>query len=351
MSHLKNTCSAVLLLVTSTLWGQDAHLSQYYAAPQLTNPALTGVFSGSMRASSNYREQWSNIFANVPFRTFTAAADYRLNVVEDDYIGLGINALYNEAGSSQFAKTQVGLGLSYLKQLSGNRSGSEAQYLIAGAQLGLGQHQLKSGDLWFSRQYDLVKEQVNTNLGNGEQFSDQQLVSPMYLDFNAGLLWYTVLNEQTNFYIGAAAHHLNTPNISFTKNTEPLYRRFSASIGGEVGLTENLSLLPNAIWMQQGKAMQIVGGAAIRYTNHDWDEIAMRVGVASRLSNKLQNSIHQDALIISTFIEMSRINIGLSYDINTSNLANATNARGAFELSIQYIHPEEKRYPVICPKF
>ena len=194
MDNLKNINVAFLLLLSRFLFGQDAHLSQFYAAPQLANPALTGVFSGSARGSSNYREQWSNIFTNVPFRTFAAAADYRIHVMDEDYIGVGVNALYNEAGSSQFTKTQGSVGLSYLKQLSGNRNGTEAQYLIAGAQIGFGQHQLKSGELWFSRQYDLVKEQVNTGLGNGEQFPDNQLAGKTYLDFNAGVLWYTILN-------------------------------------------------------------------------------------------------------------------------------------------------------------
>ena len=334
----------------SKLVAQDAHLSQFYAAPQFTNPALTGVFKGSLRGVVNYREQWSNIFANLPFRTMLASADYRLNTVDDDYLGIGINTLYQEAGTSQFTKSTAGLSLSYLKQLSGNRTGTEAQYLIVGAQLGFGQYQIRNSDLWYRKQYDLINEKVNTNFSNGET-QIGNLSSNLFLDFNAGVLWYTILNEQTNFYIGGAMHHINSPNISLTQNNETLYRRFSANIGGEIGLTDEFSLLPSAIWMQQSVSKQIVIGSSIRYSNHDWDEMAMRFGIASRITNRLENKLHQDALIFSTFLELNRINIGISYDINTSNLTKATNSRGAFELSIQYIHPEEKKYPVSCPKF
>lgn len=350
MSKLISFISIYITLCFSNLYAQDAHLSQFYAAPQLSNPALTGVFKGSLRGIINYREQWSNIFANIPFRTLCASADYRLNTNEDDYIGMGINTLYHEAGSSQFIKTTAGISLSYLKQLSGNRSGTENQYLVGGAQLGFGNYKINNNNLWFSEQYDLINEKVNTNLSNGET-NIGNLNSNLFLDFNAGLIWYAIFSEQANLYFGGSIHHINNPNISLTKNYEPLYRRYSINLGGEFGISDELSLLPSAILMKQSTAMQFLIGASIRYSNHDWDEMAMRFGISSRITNKLDSKLHQDALIFSTLLELNKINIGISYDINTSNLISATNSRGAFELSLQYIHPEYKKQSVYCPKF
>jgi len=350
MRKLISLISINIILCINNLSAQDAHLSQFYAAPQLTNPALTGVFKGSLRGIINYREQWSNIFANIPFRTFCASADYRINTVDDDYIGLGINTLYHEAGTSQFAKTTASISLSYLKQLSGNRLGTENQYLVGGAQLGFGNYKINNNNLWFSEQYDLINEKVNTNLSNGET-NIGNLNSNLFLDFNAGLIWYAIFSEQANLYFGGSIHHINNPNISLTKNNEPLYRRYSINMGGEFGISDELSILPMAILMKQSTAMQFIIGTSIRYSNHDWDEMAMRFGLSSRIANKLDHQLHQDALIFSTFLELNKINIGISYDINTSNLISATNSRGAFELSIQYIHPEYKKLPVTCPKF
>jgi len=50
-------------------------------------------------------------------------------------------------------------------------------------------------------------------------------------------------------------------------------------------------------------------------------------------------------------MEFDRWMVGLSYDITVSSLALANNSRGAFELSLTYFHPGEKRARVVCPNF
>jgi len=50
-------------------------------------------------------------------------------------------------------------------------------------------------------------------------------------------------------------------------------------------------------------------------------------------------------------VEYNRWIVGLSYDITVSKLTQANNSRGAFELSVTYIHPEYRRSRVVCPTF
>jgi hypothetical protein len=65
--------------------------------------------------------------------------------------------------------------------------------------------------------------------------------------------------------------------------------------------------------------------------------------------NKGQNG---DAIILTTVLETEKLNFGVSYDINTSKLRTASNYRGAFELSLTYIQPQERRKRgVTCPRF
>ena len=42
----------------------------------------------------------------------------------------------------------------------------------------------------------------------------------IYLDFNAGLLWYALFADNQSLYFGGAIQHLNTPNISFLENVD-----------------------------------------------------------------------------------------------------------------------------------
>lgn len=50
---------------------QEAVFAQYFASPQHTNPALTGVFAGDYRFNANYRRQWGGIFPIFRFQLFT----------------------------------------------------------------------------------------------------------------------------------------------------------------------------------------------------------------------------------------------------------------------------------------
>ena len=46
-----------------------------------------------------------------------------------------------------------------------------------------------------------------------------------------------------------------------------------------------------------------------------------------------------DAFIITSFLEIANYTIGISYDLNTSSLSNASNSFGAFEVALRYVSP------------
>lgn len=334
----------------SGLRAQDPRFSQYYASPWNLNPAMTGVFEGRWRVTANYRDQWGSILGNVPFRTYAVAGDVRFNVgAGDDYAAFGIGAMHDEAGTARYAQNKVQLGGGFLKQLSGGRY-EAAHYLSAGAQLGFGQNSVDWSRLWFTRQFDSVNETPDASLPSGE--AGQNANSGLYLDFNAGLLWYVLFGENGFFYAGGAMHHLNAPDISLIgANKETLYSRWSGHLGGQLPVTENFSLLPGALVMKQGPAFETDFGLNLRYSNNDVNELALRAGAWARLGNRLDKGIQADAVTIVGMLELERWMLGLSYDITVSTLSRANNSRGAFELSLTYFHPEYRRGRVQCPRF
>ncbi len=334
-----------------SIYAQDPRLSQFYAAPTLLNPALTGVFEGSVRVSANYREMYSSILGSDAFRTIATGAEFRQRVGRSgDFYGLSISALRDEAGMSKFNRLQGHLGASYLKQLDGSRYRSSDQYLIAGAQIGMGQRSFDWGDLWFSNQFNTSQAFVDYSASTGEAFNRRE--TELFLDFNAGILWYAILDDNASIYLGGAMHHLNQPNVSFVENSdEILHSRWVGHAGGEIPFTRQLSLLPAVAVMVQNKGLSAAVGANVRYTNRDWKEVAIRAGAWGHVSNRLDQGVYLDAIAVTTILEMERINIGLSYDITTSVLAAANNSRGAFELSLQYVQPSKTRFKVNCPRF
>jgi type IX secretion system PorP/SprF family membrane protein len=338
-------------LTTATVQAQDPHFAQFYNAPLQVNPAMTGVHSGRFRVAINYREQWGSVLDD-PFRTVGASFDMRHRIGRGDYMAWGMNALRDQAGGSPYVRNQGYLNAAYMKQLSGNRYRTSDQFLVGGLQIGAGQHTLDFSNLWFSNQFDFGTEQVNTALPNGEMTNAS---SGIYLDFNAGLLYYALFGDNASLYFGGAYHHLNGPEISFLDNSsQTLYRRWVGQIGGEIPLTRELSMLPAAIVMGQGPSLMTIFGLNFRYTNRDWREVAIRAGAWGQFTRRTDvegGDFMFPSVIFSTILEMERFNIGISYDVNAGELSAPTNSRGAFELSFIYIHPASPRERVKCPKF
>lgn len=339
------------LLYTLQAQAQDPRFSQFYANPLQLNPAMIGAFEGQFRFTANYRDLYGSVLANKPYRSLTAGIEIKSPVARRDFATFALSALRDRAGEAKFQRTRLTIGGSFMKQLDGGRFGRSGQYLIAGAQLGAGQRSYNWNDLWFSQQFDVPSASINYGADNGEAF--ERASTNIFLDFNAGLLWYALFDENMSIYLGGSMHHLNRPNISLLDNPmETLPTKYVIHGGGEVPFNDNLSFLPAVAFMSQGPSMSTTVGGNFRYRNRDWKELAIRAGLWGHITNRLDQSVGIDALIFTTILEMERWNLGISYDVTTSILAVANNSRGAFELSLIYVHPGGGRqYRVECPNF
>lgn len=329
---------------------QDPQLVQFYAAPLQLNPAMAGVYPGKWRAIANYREQWSSILNTRPFRTISASFDAKSEVGQGDYVAYGFTALRDEAGQSNYTRTAVDLSLAFMKQLGGSRYRGFDQYLVGGAQLGFGQHSISPDKLWYSTQFNTVTEEIDQSIASGETIMGS---SDMYLNINAGLLWYAVFDDNKSLYVGGALHHVNQPDVSFIANSSKysLETKMTAHLGGEIPFSSKLSILPAVAVISQGPSLISLYGANFRLTNRDWKELAIRAGAWGHLVKDVEGNIAMPAVTVTTILEVENWNFGISYDIAANQLAPPTNGRGAFELSVIYYQKSSgRRYKTVCPK-
>lgn len=346
--------ACLLVGLQFTVNAQDPHFSQFYAAPVQMNPAMTGVFPGSFRLIANYRTQNYAVLGNQSYRTIAASADMRSRSGRDDSFGLGIAALNDQVGESNFTRSKAVLSAAYHKNLGGGRYRSGDQYLIGGAQLGVGQWTFDFNNLWFTEQFEITNAGeafVNFAASNGET-NLNAMETDLFIEFNAGLLYYNVIDDDNSFYLGGAMHHLTEPNVTFLNDaSEKLYRRYVGQIGGQFSLNREVSLLPAATVMSQGPSFLAIGGLNLRYNNRDWREVAIRAGLWGRVVNQGDNGLGFDAVVISAILEVERLQIGLNYDLTVSDLSVANDSRGAFELAVVYVAPSKERFKVACPRF
>ena len=347
LSLLFGCLVSVFLLQTAS--AQDPHFAQFYTAPMYYNPALTGVHEGHFRVTTNYREQWGVVLADNPYRTFALGFDNKERVGKGDYLAYGFTMMRDEAGDARLQRVNALLSLNYMKQLSGNRYRRSDQYLAAGFQVGFGQQSVDYSNLWFSTQFNVGEIAIDPMLPTGENLLFR---NKSYLDFNAGLLYYALFGDRKSLYLGGSLSHLNRPNISILGvQADYLPMRWLGQAGAELPLGKSLSMLPAVLVMGQGPSFTTIFGANFRYTNRDWREIAIRAGLWGQVSNFLDSNVSFPSMIAAAILEIDRLQIGISYDVNMGAVSEPTNSRGGVELSFIYVHPAAKRIRVNCPRF
>jgi len=338
----------MLLLGSASLRAQDIHFTQFYMSPLNLNPALTGVNNCKTRLIANYRNQWSAVLAANAYNTYSVSYDQKIPVGREDYFGIGGTLWGDVAGESRFGTTSGRISFSYSKKMGGYRK--KASYLVLGADAGLAQRSISDGDLRWPTQITAAGFDPRIN-PNEPGFTDLNFIYP---DLSAGLLWFSVIDNYTNWYVGAAIAHLNRPNVSFLGDTPVnLYSRYTVHAGLQMPIARKVSLLPFGVYMAQGPHRTLNAGTNVRFAMGPsrTSNQSFELGAWYRLGNKVPSGLHSDAVIISTRFNYEEFGIGFSYDMNISGLRQASPANGAFEFSLVYNICGPESRGVYCPRF
>jgi type IX secretion system PorP/SprF family membrane protein len=315
-----------------TIYAQDIHYSQFNSSPHNLNPGQTGLFDGDWRFVGNYRSQWSAI--PVPYKTFSLAADTRLKTkLEKDVPGVGLQINNDKSGDSRFSTTQIFLSGSYIKKLTSDST----HFLSLGIQPGITTKSFDVNALTFDNQYD--GDQYDPALTSGENFAKTRIT---YLDMGAGLAYLWRKNNRMKVNFGVSAFHLNRPKQSFFNNDDiRLDVKTTVSGIGQIPVRPKLDVLPSFMYQRQGKFHETLLGLFGKYYLKpiNGTETAVSLGAFYRV---------KDAFILAAGMDYRNFNVGISYDVNTSKLREATNRRGGFEISIIYIF--KKIVPFVAKK-
>ncbi len=168
---------------------QDPQFSQWFAAAQYLNPALTGN-THQDRIAMNYRLQWPSVRPG--YETYMVAYDHRFSTAP---AGIGGMVLRDKAGSTGLYSTTIGLSYSYEARINYRRA------LRFGARMGYTMRGVDPSGYLFADQ--VIRDNAPVTL-------EPNLVERInYLDMAGGLMYYS---EQ--FWAGVSMNHLNRPNMS-----------------------------------------------------------------------------------------------------------------------------------------
>lgn len=306
-------------------FSQDIHFSQFYASPFSLNPGNTGNYVGDWRFTNILRRQWPVIVKKKPFQTVAASYEQQFYVF-DEQVSAGFMIISDKSGFYNLSVSKLILSGAYHKTIRGNN-------LHFGIQGGRTTKGFDNADVSFPEQWDNPNGVFDPKL----PYTGPGAEKKSYFDFNAGVVWGRKFGKFEP-EVGLALFHFNYPKetiIGSDQGRLPMRKVFHG--GGKIILTEKFFLMPNLLVMTHKKAQDFIEGAnlAYRLPKNPANIHFAYAGLEFRNEIKRNN----DAVIGIIGVQFKRMNVGVSYDVNVSDLQAATNNRGGFEVSLIYVGP------------
>jgi type IX secretion system PorP/SprF family membrane protein len=314
------------------LQSQDLHFSQFYQAPLMYNPAMSGQFDGDLRIGVHFRDQWASI--SVPYRTFSGWADYKLINGAGQTLTVGLLFLYDRAGDGKLTTNKIFGNIAY--NLNLNREWSVSIGLAGGYV----QKQLDFNLLTFDAQW--TSTGFNPAIPSNELLDNQKLNYP---DAAAGIVLNYKPTTGLHLYGGISLKHLLKPKESFYNLNNKLGWQTLIHGGMDLVLNEQFSLETGFVFQAQKKAQNWLLGGNMGYDLGDDNHTTLYAGLWYRGVGDI---------IPTAGIEYKSIKGFLSYDFNLGQVKQTSRSFGAAELSLIYIlkkKPKVQRIVVPCIRY
>lgn len=334
----------VLSFVRFSSAAQDIHLSQFFSTPLMRNPALAGIYKGDTRLQAVYRNQWQSI--GYPYQTSVLSGEYKFGVgYGNDFITAGINCFYDVAGSVRLKTLQIMPVINYHKSLSDTKN----SYLSAGFMAGFVQRSFDGNNLTFDNQYN--NGRFNPSAATGENFIG---LRRSFFDVALGLTYNCGVGKNGNMYVGGSLWHFNKPKVNFMSEDVTLSPKWQLNAGYHSYIGDKLDVKVEANYLQQADYRETIGGIIFSYNLTDRlneeetkiTQLKIGGGILLRVN---------DAAIPVVQISYNHLDVNFSYDVNTSKLKTASQARGGFELGLSFRAFTSNKSSLLnsmrCPRF
>ncbi|HEX2607076.1 MAG TPA: PorP/SprF family type IX secretion system membrane protein [Flavisolibacter sp.] len=335
MKRTLNLLVLFLCLSSLSVRAQDLHFSQFFETPLDRNPALAGIVNGDVRVQTVYRSQWNSV-ANA-YKTASLNGEYKLPVKGDDFVTLGMQVLFDKAGSTSLTTTHLLPAVNYHKSLSSERN----LYLSVGFMGGLVQRSLDRSRISTTSSYE--------GRGDGENNLQSQY---SYFDGSVGTSLNAQIgeNEENNLVLGVAYHHFNKPRNSFYNNENIIVQpKWVYSADLKMALNETSFVSFHNDHVRQGTYSETISGFLYGLKVGGYSEspeYIIKAGAFMRW---------QDAVIPVIQIDYKPFTVSLSYDVTVSRLSKFSYGQGGYELALRFTgfldRDNSSANAVLCPRF
>lgn len=329
MQKVKLNIIIFFILISSvSVFSQDIHFSQFFANPISYNPANTGFFNGNYRLGVNHKEQWpwavKGKYTN--YNTSSAYVDFSIlgnKLNKYDWAGIGLNFINDQAGDGNLRTNKIALGMAYHKGLDRFHK----HFISLGVTFSYVNRAINFKELYFNNQW---KNRVGfvTDLPNFENLATENY---SYFDMGIGLQGRNIVSKKTKLTYGLSILHLNQPKETFYDQSNNLGIRYIAHFVAEYKINEKFDIQGSAYFTFQKETYETLFGALMS---------AELEKNTKKKSQKILAGVFyrwNDALAPMLGYQYHKTRILMNFDINLSNLSQASKGDGGFEISIVHV--------------
>jgi len=334
----------IVALPVKVLAQADIHFSQFYETSILRNPALTGVFPEDYKVGVYERNQWSSI--SNPYKTSLLSMESRIAVSKNnsDFFSFGLLGYVDKAGSIDQSIIAFYPAVNYNKAIDPDHH----TYLSVGFTAGYLQYSIDPSKATFNNQFQ--NGSFNPANPTGEFLPSPKL---NMWDLGTGINLNTSTgsdNRITTYIIGVSGYHLTQPKFSYYQDSAMHSNiRWNLNAAVSTQLSDDLVLQLQSNFAQQGTYQELLAGGLLGWTGKMVAEepvFVMYIGAFYRIG---------DAIIPVVKVKYKNLALGISYDINTSSLKEASNMQGGYEVTLfltgRYPNKHANWGKTICPRF
>ena len=327
------------LVAGRLLCAQDIHFSQYFNTPHALNPATTGVFNGDYRLGAAFRQQWRSV--TVPYRTFGLGGDMA-RVAGMPQLSAGLWVFNDRAGDSRLNTFHASVSTAWNQLLDEHKG----QRVSVGLRIGFTALSIDYSALRYDAQYNGFY--YDPSLSNNETFVRDAFT---HVDVHAGALFRQApvragsSAERELLEFGVALFNITKPDVAFNGERSALNGRGVLHVITRFPVSDKLDVQPMAHYMAQGAFQEFDIGGNLRYILLD----------RYSMLRTLQAGLHwraRDAGQLFVGSEYDDWTVGISYDINLSDLVPASRNRGGIEITAVRVFRKKPFVPArfkACP--
>lgn len=335
-------------VICPTGFSQDVSFSQRFVTAPYLNPALTGIFNGSVRVNAQYRNQWSNQL-EFGFESFAASGDinYGLNLFRNtnkDLLGLGIYFVNDRVDGVDFNTNFIALSGAFHKSLNPKNS----HYLGIGFQFGVVQKNINYEQTTFGDQFNFVD---SYSFPTNEPIPANNFAVE---DLSVGLVHLINPSRNVELQTGIAFYHLTGPNLSFFRfsevyETNSIIPKFVFHSAASIKTGAFTHVIPRIIVTAQNPFVDVELGANMKLTTFNTENYVFHGGLGTHVVRDLE-SVAVASLVPFVGVQIKNLLFGMSYDIGINQIYHHTRNFSTFEFSLSYLGENENE-ALFCPRF